>query len=96
MIEFEWDDHNRKHIFEDYPKRENTLSEVESIFRDPFVEYQKSDRNTIEQRYIAVGLSNLARIRVVVFTMRDEKIRPISSWPANTQTKRHYYERAKN
>ncbi|WP_409014523.1 BrnT family toxin [Dyadobacter sp. CY327] len=96
MIEFEWDDHNRKHILEDYPKRENTKSEVESIFNDPFMEYRMSERTTTEQRYIAIGLSNLARIRVVIFTIREERIRPISSWPASTQTKRHYYERAKN
>ncbi|WP_374759204.1 BrnT family toxin [Dyadobacter chenhuakuii] len=96
MIEFEWDSHNIKHIIEDYPSRENTISEVESVFLDPFVIYRKGNHVAAEQRYRAIGLSNLGRINVVIFTVNNGKIRPISSWPANTQTRRLYHERAKN
>ena len=96
MIEFEWDDHNIRHVIADYPGRANSISEVESVFSDPFIIYRKGSLVSVEQRYRAIGLSNIGRVNVVIFTVNDGKIRPISSWPANTQTKRLYYERAKN
>jgi len=96
MIEFEWDSHNIKHIVEDYPERENTISEVESIFDDPFVQFRSVNQRSYERRYTALGFSNIGRIRVVVFAFNNGKVRPITCWPANTQTKREYYERVKN
>lgn len=96
MNEFEWDSHNMRHILDDYPERGNSISEVESIFSDPFVIYRINSGISTEQRYRAIGLSNSGRIKVVIFTVNSSKIRPISCWEANTQTKRVYYERAKN
>ena len=31
---FQWDDANTQHVIEDYPERENTIEEVESVFDD--------------------------------------------------------------
>jgi uncharacterized DUF497 family protein len=92
MIEVEWDSHNMRHILDDYPERGNSIIEIESIFSDPFLIIELGATKGEEHRFTAIGLGNKARIIVVIYTISDEKIRPISCWPANRQTKRLYYE----
>ena len=95
MIEFEWDSHNIKHIIEDYPERDNSIDEVESIFYDHLAIVKKVS-NKPELRFTVAGVSNFSNLKVVVYTLNRGKIRPITCWPANTQTKRDYYERSKS
>jgi len=38
MQEFQWDAGNIKHIIQDYPDRDNSTNEVESIFTDIYAE----------------------------------------------------------
>jgi hypothetical protein len=47
MNKFEWDDGNYNHVILDYPERNNSVEEVESIFEDPclFVKINKIDEH---------------------------------------------------
>ncbi|PSL22699.1 BrnT family toxin [Dyadobacter jiangsuensis] len=91
-MRFEWDYHNLRHIIYDYPERENTVEEIESIFRDPDLILNVGRRNAVEQRFEAVGRGNSQNVKVVIFTVNNGIIRPISCWSANKQTTRYYYE----
>jgi len=42
MQEFQWDARNIKHIIQDYPDRDNSTNEVESIFTDTYAEIKMS------------------------------------------------------
>lgn len=46
-----------------------------------------------EDRFVAIGMDLLARVLVVVFTMRDERVRLISARKANSWERRQYEER---
>ncbi|MCF0050940.1 hypothetical protein LXM25_12780 [Dyadobacter sp. LJ53] len=46
MNQFEWDSHNIRHILEDYPERENTISEVESIFADRYLNGERNSKSS--------------------------------------------------
>ncbi|SDG97706.1 hypothetical protein SAMN04487996_12672 [Dyadobacter soli] len=91
-MRFEWDYHNLRHIIYDHPERGNTAEEVESIFRDPDLIMSVGRRNAVEQRFEAVGRGNSQNVKVVVFSVNNGIIRPISCWSANKQTIRYYYE----
>lgn len=93
MTEFQWDSGNIKHVVHDHPERGNTLEEVESIFSDGHLSVlpNRVDPNQ-EFRFKAIGVSNQGRVLVVVFVVRNDLIRPISCWPANSQTRKRYYE----
>ena len=91
-MRFEWDYHNLRHIIHDYPERENTIEEIESIFRDPDLILSVGRRNAVEQRFEAVGRGNSQNVKVVIFSVNNGIIRPISCWSANKQTTRYYYE----
>jgi len=91
-MRFEWDYHNLRHIIYDYPERENTVEEIESIFRDPDLILSVGRRNAVEQRFEAVGRGNSQNVKVVIFSVNNGLIRPISCWSANKQTTRYYYE----
>lgn len=91
-MELQWDAANIKHIIHDYPDRDNSTSEVESVFADPYVQISasKPDRRTGEERFQAVGLSNRFRVCSVVFVFRNEQIRPISCWPSKAKIRNIY------
>ena len=64
--------------------------EVEEFFRnEPVIRgYEVVDG---EQRWSAVGVTNALRVLVLVFTVRGERIRPITGWNADRRTKREYF-----
>lgn len=43
-----------------------------------------------EQRTAIIGATRAGRILVVVYTMRDGHIRPITGWPASIRDQRTY------
>lgn len=92
-LPFQWDDANTQHVIEDYPERENTVEEVESVFDDPnlvIVPDRISKRG--EQEYSGVGYSNKNVIRFLAFTLRNNEIRVFSCRIANKKERAKYYE----
>lgn len=50
------------------------------------------DEGADEERWVSIGMDSLARILVVVYTWRDERVRLISARPATRREARQYEE----
>ena len=94
MSTFDWDEANLKHVLKDHPERNNTVIEVESIFKDEHLLISENiyDEVADEQRYSAVGLGTSGDEKFVIFVIRGSRIRPISCRRANKKERIKYYE----
>lgn len=82
-VTFEWDDDKADLV---YSKRKISFEECCSVMFDERGCTQEDEREYGEQRYITVGMSNQARLLVVVWTQRGDKIRVITAVkPSKTQ-----------
>jgi len=92
MAGFDWDRWNEQKSF---LKHGITNREAESIFEDGFRIIFNDEKHSVEEeRYICIGKSEFERLLYCSFTVREGKIRIISSRPAN-QRNRNYYEKEK-
>ena len=74
---FEWDDGN---ITKNWDKHDVSTVECEQIFfNKPLIVKRDSKHSKLENRYYALGKTNMNRLLFVVFTVRNEKIRVISA-----------------
>jgi uncharacterized protein len=87
-VEFDWDAANIKHLARHRIRRE----EVEEVFANgpAIVDYEFFDP---EDRWSAVGATNSLRVLVIIFTVRGERIRPITGWLADRRTREEYFRR---
>jgi uncharacterized protein len=85
-LSFQWDEENISHL----ARHRIVPSEVEECFwNDPVLQdYQAADG---EDRWTALGATNSMRVLVLVFTVREGKIRPITGWNADKKTTKKYY-----
>ena len=79
--EFDWDEHNERHLAQHGISR----SDAEEVLSGSHVllEYQIEGN---EQRWIALGATRNGRILSIVFSVRDEAMRPITGWDADKET----------
>lgn len=90
---FEWDSGNKK---KSVLKHNVKNSESEEIFSNkPVIAYDKSHSQT-EDRYLAYGLTNKQRMLVIAFTLRNLKIRVISSRNQDKKEREFYEKNKKN
>ncbi len=74
---FEWDDGNKN---KNWIKHKVSNSECEQIFfNHPLIVHVDDKHSNFEDRYYALGITDLGRKLFVVFTLRDKKIRIISA-----------------
>ena len=74
---FEWDHGN---IIKNWHKHDVTAIECEQIFfNKPLIVKRDSKHSKFENRYYALGRTNMNRLLFAVFTVRNEKIRIISA-----------------
>lgn len=74
---FEWDNGN---IFKNWDKHEVSTGECEQIFfNKPLIVKRDKEHSNLENRYFALGRTNMGRFLFAVFTVRNEKIRIIST-----------------
>lgn len=88
---FEWDKGN---IDKSYKKHGISPNESEEIFLDENLQVKpdvKHDQQ--EERFIAIGKTNVGKILFIIFTLRKDFIRIISARVAN-QKERGIYEKA--
>lgn len=87
MGRFDWDDQNIAHL----ARHRITPEEVEELFaRDPIIrDHEFSDG---EDRWRVLGSTQSLRVLLVVFTMRNHSVRPITGWDADKKTKAEYFE----
>lgn len=90
-LPFQWDAGNIRHVIDEYPERGNTTDEIESLFADhTFVPRPDRMDSWGEQQYNAIGRSNQNRLLYVVFSVRNNQIRPISCRQASQKERNHY------
>ena len=74
---FEWDDANTHKIWDKHGVAPTECEQV--CFRRPLVVAADVGRSDDEERYYALGRTDLGRRLFVVFTLRGERIRVISA-----------------
>ena len=86
-IEFDWDEQNRKHL------RSHRVSpqEFEQVLRnDPLdLEYQAESG---EDRYKSLGITDAGRGLILVWTLREGKVRAITAYAAGKSYEKLYRE----
>ena len=85
-IEFEWDSHNIEHL----RKHKVESGECEQVFFNIPLVKQDIDHSHVEERYFALGKTNMDRVLVVIFTVRKAKIRVITARDANKKERIRY------
>jgi uncharacterized DUF497 family protein len=89
---FEWDADKSK---SNQSKHGVSFDEAMTVFSDPLAStIYDPDHSDDEDRYISLGLSGEARLLVVSFTDRDDRIRIISARVANRRERKQYEENA--
>src|SRR3989344_1042955 len=94
ITSFDWDKGN---IDKNYQKHGNTPNEAEEVFIDRNVGIERDIKHQeTEERYIAIGMTLNEKLLFVVFTIRNNMVRVISSRKANKKERRLYEEAKKN
>lgn len=90
-FEFEWDSGNST---KSKDKHGIDIEEVESVFhlRDGVTLGRQISPPVLEERLCIVGPSNTGRMLSIVFTLRDGRVRPISSRIASRKERSLYEE----
>ena len=87
FVGFEWDQgniyKNRKHDVE--------YTECEQIFfNEPIIILDDPKHSILEERYVAFGVTESGRKLVVIYTMRNKKLRVISSRDMSKKERKFY------
>jgi len=85
---FDWDDGNRTHI----ALHGLTPEECEQALADLLQVFLGGRRANGEDRQAIIGRTAKGRTLVVVFTMRGDRFRVVTAWPANRRHRRAYQE----
>ncbi len=89
-LQFEWDPDKAK---VNLKKHGVDFEEASTIFKDPqFVSFLDEEHSVEEERYITIGLSNMARLLMAAHTERKKHIRIISARKATKNEEKFYNE----
>jgi uncharacterized DUF497 family protein len=67
-----------------------TFEEAKPVLFDPYAMTREDWDAVDEARFVTLGIGAKARILLVVWTLRGERIRIISAWKANQPQWRRY------
>ncbi len=82
---FEWDEANRAHI----ARHNVTPQEVEQALQNNPVDGGVQDHEG-EERRVEVGTTDALRLLVVITTVRDDKTRVVTAFPASSFFRQFY------
>ena len=87
-LELDWDDENTKHL----AAHRVTRAEFEQVLRnDPMdLDYEYRER---EDRFRQVGSTERGRVLLIVWTLRDAKLRPVTAFTAGPGARKVFLER---
>ena len=87
-LEFDWDVSNLQHLAR---HRISRLEFEQAMTNDPVVVDFNDDSG--EERWYALGATSSLRVLLLVFTYRDDRVRPITGWDAGKRLKESYFHR---
>ncbi len=90
ILIFEWDNGNLEHI----KKHKAEHDECEDVFFDNPLYFADEKHSEKEDRFLGYGLTNGNRLLMVVFTIRNDKIRVVSARDQHKK-EREIYKRNK-
>ncbi len=67
-----------------------SFADAEGVFLDPLALHIPDPEAGGEERFVAVGLGSAGALLVVVYTLRGDRIRPISARKANKRERKRY------
>ena len=86
-IEFDWDEQNRTHLQSHHVAPEEFEQVIDN---DPLdLEYQVENG---EGRYKSLGVTDRGRALIVVWTLREGKVRALTAYSAGKSYERLYWE----
>jgi uncharacterized DUF497 family protein len=89
---FDWNEGNR----EKNKKHGVENVEIEELFfNPPFIILPDTKHSNTEERYFCFGTTYSKKKLLIVFTVRDGKIRPISARAMNAKERKYYEEKTK-
>ena len=90
IIDFEWDEGNKT---KNWFKHKVLWQECEDIFfNEPFLVNSDVKHSEKEERYQALGHTNIGRLLFISFTIRKGRIRVISAREMNRKERKVYNE----
>lgn len=87
-MEFEWDDEKARSNLQGHGV---DFRDAAQIFAGPTVEYFDDREDYGEDRFKAYGLHD-GTVYVVIYTVREDRIRVISAWKATRREREEYYQ----
>jgi uncharacterized DUF497 family protein len=87
-IEFDWDAENTKHL----AAHKVTPAEFEQAMHNDPVDLD-CDTFANEERFRSVGITDNTRLLLMVWTVRNGKIRPITAFTAGATNKKDFLEK---
>lgn len=86
-IEFDWDEQNERHL----KSHDVSPQEFEQVIEnDPLdLEYRLESG---EERYKSLGVTDKGRALIVVWTLREGKVRAVTAYSAGKSYERLYWE----
>jgi uncharacterized protein len=88
---FDWDDANIAHLAGHDVKPE----EAERVILNRPVDLGSEIRNG-EKRLAQIGETDVGRILIIVSTMRGDRLRVVTGWPANKNYRRYFSSQKRN
>jgi hypothetical protein len=73
---FEWDAHNERHVLVQYPDRQLTKQELESVLDDEnlLLEFVRYDAVRLTPYYFCLGVSNKGRLLKLTFELANTNL----------------------
>lgn len=91
VLQFEWDEQNVRHL----TPHQIAPVEAEQVILNRPIDLESHLRNE-EHRLVQIGETDAGRVLIVITTMRDNKIRVITAWPANRNYRRYFLSMKRN
>jgi uncharacterized DUF497 family protein len=91
-IGFDWDEGN---INKNWIKHLVSPEETEEVFYNkPLLLYPDEKHSGKERRFIAMGKTDTGRLLLIIWTLRNSLIRPISARPMHSKERKKYEQAA--
>ena len=92
MVEFDWDEHNIRHLWE---RHRVTIDQAEAAFRDPRRVARQAVPHPLEKRRAGLGVTEEGRLLHMAWVYVGDRVRVFSARDATDRERRVYRRRGK-